>query len=232
MNLQILAPQPSCTRCDLHAGGIKNPGVPWRPLSVTPNATAVVLVLGMNPGFHEDVANSCWQGRSGKVMTESYVRGSLIHEHADIWLGNVARCYTPSGKAPTSRQYRACWMEHGTKDFLTIMRSYGAARVRAALCAGADPLAHLTRWVQGKAMKQADAFLNQGLSLTIEGVQFNLFSTFHPSAVLRDPDKIHSVSDHLAVLRSHLTGNRPTATSPRIVPANRLLLEAGQKDPS
>jgi uracil-DNA glycosylase family 4 len=230
MNLQILAPQPSCTRCDLHAGGIKNPGVPWRPLSVTPNATAVVLVLGMNPGFHEDVANSCWQGRSGKVMTESYVRGSLIHEHADIWLGNVARCYTPSGKAPTSRQYRACWMEHGTKDFLTIMRSYGAARVRAALCAGADPLAHLTRWVQGKAMKQADAFLKQGLSLTIEGVQFNLFSTFHPSAVLRDPDKIHSVSDHLAVLRSHLTGNRPTATSPRIVPANRLLLEAGQKD--
>jgi uracil-DNA glycosylase family 4 len=186
----------------------------------------------MNPGFHEDVANSCWQGRSGKVMTESYVRGSLIHEHADIWLGNIARCYTPSGKAPTSRQYRACWMEHGTKDFLTIMRSYGAARVRAALCAGADPLAHLTRWVQGKAMKQADAFLKQGLSLTIEGVQFNLFSTFHPSAVLRDPDKIHSVSDHLAVLRSHLTGNRPTATSPRIVPANRLLLEAGQKDPS
>lgn len=230
MNLPILAPQPSCTRCDLHAGGIKNPGVPWRPLSVTPNATAVVLVLGMNPGFHEDVANSCWQGRSGKVMTESYVRGSLIHEHADIWLGNVARCYTPSGKAPTSRQYRACWMEHGTKDFLTIMRSYGAARVRAALCAGADPLAHLTRWVQEKAMKQADAFLKQGLSLTIEGVQFNLFSTFHPSAVLRDPDKIHSVSDHLAVLRSHLTGNRPTATSPRIVPANRLLLEAGQKD--
>lgn len=227
--LPILAPQPTCTRCDLHAGGIKNPGVPWRPFITTPNATAVVLVLGMNPGFHEDVANSCWQGRSGKVMTESYIKGSLIDQHADIWLGNIARCYTPSGKAPTSRQYRACWMEHGTKDFITIMRSYGAARVRAALCAGADPLAHLTRWVKGKAMKQADSFLQQGLPLTIEGVTFNLFSTFHPSAVLRDPDKIHSVSDHLAILRSHLSGQRPTTTSPTIVSTSKLLLEAGQK---
>ena len=230
--LPILAPQPTCTRCDLHAGGIRNPGVPWRPLSTTPNATAVVLILGMNPGFHEDVANSCWQGRSGKVMTESYVAGSHIQEHADIWLGNIARCYTPTGKAPTSRQYRACWMEHGTKDFLTIMRNYGAARFRAALCAGADPLAHLTRWVTGKAMKQSDAFLKQGLSLTVEGVAFNLFSTFHPSAVLRDPDKIHSVSDHLSILRQHLSGQRPTATSPRIVTPHQLLQEAGQKEPS
>lgn len=230
--LPILAPQPTCTRCDLHAGGIRNPGVPWRPLSTTPNATAVVLILGMNPGFHEDVANSCWQGRSGKVMTESYVAGSHIQEHADIWLGNIARCYTPTGKAPTSRQYRACWMEHGTKDFLTIMRNYGAARFRAALCAGADPLAHLTRWVTGKAMKQSDAFLKQGLSLTVEGVTFNLFSTFHPSAVLRDPDKIHSVSDHLSILRQHLSGQRPTATSPRIVTPHQLLQEAGQKEPT
>lgn len=230
--LPILAPQPTCTRCDLHAGGIRNPGVPWRPLSTTPNATAVVLILGMNPGFHEDVANSCWQGRSGKVMTESYVAGSHIQEHADIWLGNIARCYTPTGKAPTSRQYRACWMEHGTKDFITIMKNYGAARFRAALCAGADPLAHLTRWVTGKAIKQTDAFLKQGLPLSIEGVTFNLFSTFHPSAVLRDPDKIHSVSDHLSILRQHLSGQRPTATSPRIVTPHQLLQEAGQKEPT
>ncbi len=230
MNLKILDPQPTCTRCDLHSAGIKNPGVPWRLLSTSRNE-AVVLILGMNPGFHEDVANSCWQGRSGKVMTESYVNGSRINEHADIWLGNIARCYTPTGKAPTNRQYRACWMEHGTKDFLTIMRNYGAARIRAALAAGADPLAHQTRGATGKSKKQADAFLKQGISLSIEGVQFNLFSTFHPSAVLRDPDKIHSVSDHLAILRSHLKGDTPSSSEPRIVSPHQLLLAAGQKEP-
>jgi hypothetical protein len=111
------------------------------------------------------------------------------------------------------------------------MRNYGAARFRAALCAGADPLAHLTRWATGKSMKQSDAFLKQGLPLTIEGVQFNLFSTFHPSAVLRDPDKIHSVSDHLAILRSHLRGDTPSASEPRIVSPHQLLLAAGQKEP-
>jgi len=230
MNLTILAPQPTCTRCDLHMGGIKNPGVPWRPLQTTPNADAVVLILGMNPGFHEDVANACWQGRSGKVLVESYIKGSHISDHADIWLGNIARCYTPTGKAPTSRQYRACWMEHGTKDFLAIMREYEGARFRAALCAGADPLAHLTRWVTGKAMKQTDAFLKQGLPFSIEGVTFNLFSTFHPSAVLRTPEKIHSVSDHLSILRSHLRGDTPSASEPRIVSTHQLLQEAGQKD--
>jgi hypothetical protein len=60
-------------------------------------------------------------------------------------------------------------------------------------------------------------------------VTFNLFSTFHPSAVLRDPDEVHAVSDHLAILRSHLSGERPMATSPRIVSTTQLLLEAGQK---
>jgi len=229
MQLSVLGPQPTCTRCDLHTGGIKNPGVPWRILHAGQH-DSLLLVLGMNPGFQEDIANACWQGKSGKVLTESYINGSRINEHADIWLGNIARCYTPTGKAPTGRQYRACWMEHGTKDFITIMKKYGAARFRAALCAGADPLAHLTRWVTGKAMKQSDAFLKQGLSLTVEGVTFNLFSTFHPSAVLRDPDKIHSVSDHLSILRSHLAGQRPTATSPRIVTPHQLLQEAGQKE--
>jgi len=228
MELHVLGPQPTCTRCELSAGGIKNPGVPWR-INHAGQHDAVILILGMNPGFQEDITNACWQGKSGKVMTESYIQGSRINEHADVWLGNIARCYTPSGKPPTSRQYRACWMEHGTKDFLTIMKKYDGARIRAALCAGADPLAHLTRWATGKAIKQADAFINQGMSLTVEGVQFNLFSTFHPSAVLRDPDKIHSVSDHMAIVRSYLKGDMPVASEPRIVSPTQLLLAAGQK---
>ena len=222
MKLPLLPSQPNCSRCDLSAGGIHNIGIPWRMYKDNSN-DAVVLILGMNPGFQEDMTGKCWQGRSGKVLVESYIEGSHINDHADIYLGNIARCYTPSGKAPTSRQYRACWMEHGHKDFLTVMKMYGAARIRAALCAGADPLAHLTRWVTGKAMKQADALTQQGISLSIEGVQFNLFSTYHPSAVLRDPNKIHAVADHLSILRSYLRGTIPMATLPQIVSPAQLL---------
>lgn len=216
--LKILQPQPSCTRCDLHAGGIKNPGVPWRMFSSCPTSDNVLVIIGMNPGFHEDVANSCWMGRSGKVMTESYIKGSRIDAHASIWLGNVARCYTPSGKPPTSRQYRACWMEHGQVDIVSIIKHHKDAAVRAVLCAGADPLAHVTRWATGKAMKQSDAFRNQGMELAKDGASFLLFSTFHPSAVLRDPDKIHAVNDHMSIVRAHLSGNVPSSSGPTIVP--------------
>ena len=217
--LSILQPQPACTRCDLHAGGIKNPGVPWRLFNHHHGNDNVIIIIGMNPGFHEDVANSCWMGRSGKVMTESYIRGSRIDDHATIYLGNVARCYTPSGKPPTSRQYRACWMEHGQVDLLSILRKHDKAAVRAVLCAGADPLAHVTRWTTGKSLKQSDAFMQQGKEYAKDGVSFALFSTFHPSAVLRDPDKIHAVNDHMAIVRAHLSGTIPTSAKPVIVPA-------------
>jgi hypothetical protein len=47
---------------------------------------------------------------------------------------------------------------------------------------------------------------------------WQLFTTFHPAAVLRDPNLLHPVADHMTLLHSALTGQMPVASSPLLVP--------------
>lgn len=212
MQLTLLPAAPACTACDLHSAA-KNVGIPSRhlPTSLPPiHTNPVVIVIGMNPGTQEDRAGECWIGPSGQLMSGPYLTGSGINNIASVYLCNVARCVSPGGK-PKPAQYRSCFSST-ILDITTILEHHAPSSARAILCAGADPVTHLTRTFQKKAMSQQDAFRAQGMSIpTMPRTHF--FATYHPAAVLREPGLIHPVADHMALLFSFLTGDlaRPSA---------------------
>ena len=215
MQLTLLPPKPSCTACDLHSSA-KNVGIPSRhlPTSLPPDPThPVVIVIGRNPGTQEDRAGECWIGPSGQLLAGPYLTGATITSLATVYLANVARCVSPGGK-PKPAHYRTCftntWLDIGT-----ILDHHSPSRSRAILCAGADPVTHLSRTWSKRALSQQEAFRVQGMTIPSLS-RCHLFATYHPAAVLREPGLIHPVADHMALLRNFLTGDLARPSVPTI----------------
>ena len=215
MQLNLLPAKPSCTACDLHSSA-KNVGIPSRhlPTSLPPDPTnPVVIVIGMNPGTQEDRQGECWIGPSGQLLSGPYLTGSTITSLATVYLCNVARCVSPGGK-PKPAHYRTCFA-NTLLDITAILDHHTPAPARAILCAGADPVTHLSRTWQKKALSQQEAFRIQGNPIP-SLVRCHFFATYHPAAVLREPGLIHPVADHMALLRNFLTGDLARPSAPTI----------------
>jgi uracil-DNA glycosylase family 4 len=215
MNLLVL-PQPQCTACDLHKYA-KNPGVPGvflpgsQPLSPS---TPIVAVLGMNPGFQEDRSNEPFVGPSGKMLKEIYLPAIL--PHATVLLLNTARCYTPAAAPPKPRHFRCCFPKFSATDLDTVGQYIQPHVSKILLCTGAHAISTVTKFTHGKSWSLASAFTKQGTPTGLWG-DWQLFTTFHPAAVLRSRNLLHPVADHMTLVHAAVTGSMPVASSPRVV---------------
>lgn len=218
MNLPILTlldPMPQCKACELHTGAL-NPGVPSMhlPESLPPAPTTpVVAVLGMNPGYQEDRSNKPFVGPSGRMLKEVYLKH--IIPHATVILMNTARCYTPASTPPKPRHFRTCF-NWARREFESISDFLHPNTPRFLLCTGAHAIGTVTKFLTAKAWSLSSAFTKQGTPTNVWG-DWQLFTTFHPAAVLRDGNLMHPVSDHMTLLHSAITGSMPVASSPSLV---------------
>lgn len=216
MNLPLLLPAPSCTACELHKHA-KNPGVPGVFLSdsLLPSPlTPMVAVLGMNPGFQEDRFNEPFVGPSGKMLKEIYLPSIL--PHASVILLNAARCYTPAAAPPKPRHFRTCFPAFSAQDLNAVGQLIAPHVPKILLCVGAHAISTVTKFTQPKPWSLTSAFNRQGTPTGLWG-DWQLFTTFHPAAVLRSRNLLHPVADHMTLVHSALIGQMPVASSPRIV---------------
>ena len=207
--------QPSCTLCDLHQGA-RNPGVPTRffeqsvPSSLTP-----LIVIGMNPGAKEDNLNQCFTGPSGNLLTNVYLKHDEIVKHP-IYFTNAARCATlGNSETPKHRHYRACF-EYMREDIATILEAHN--KKAYVLCLGSHSYGVVSRNFLGKAHSLRHGFNNQGQpSSLLFPDQLNIYTTFHPAAVLREKKYLYPVSDHIELLANAMNGRLPTPSRPEVV---------------
>ncbi len=229
LHLEQLVSRPDCTLCDLHEEAT-NPGVPttWWEESLDPVGDhPILIVLGMNPGYMEDKNNAPFIGPSGQLLRGPYLKGSKLNELATIYFANSARCWTPSASPPRRRHYKACF-EHTIVDANNIVRGRRDPQV-AWLCCGAAAVDTFSRALLPKRINLSGSFKSQSLPFDFVGRspegevgttagKHNLFATYHPAAVLRNPNLIHAVEDHLALLASFFKGTIPRPSEPTVVP--------------
>ncbi len=92
-----------CTACEL-AAGCTSPCIPMRPWEETQERKSrALLVTGEAPGYHEDIENSNFVGKSGQLL-DGFIRASGLGELADVWLANAARCRPPQNAPPPPPQ--------------------------------------------------------------------------------------------------------------------------------
>jgi uracil-DNA glycosylase len=185
----------SCTRCDLYQRATATVFGEGR-------ATAAMVLVGEQPGDQEDKQGRPFVGPAGRVLDRALDEAGI--SRADVYLTNAVKHFkwTERGKRrihqrPNGTEIRACefWLEAE----LEVIRP----RLVVLLGAVAGEAMFGPRFRVGERrgrVEQAGLGNWQGL----------VFSTIHPSAVLRGPDQ-ESRDRAYAGLVSDLTLARKTA---------------------
>jgi len=138
------------------------------------NRRAKLFFIAEAPGKQEDLQGTPFVGPAGQLLDKLLNDVSLNRK--DIYISNVVKCRPPNNRDPLSKEKNAC---------LPFLR-YEAALIQPNIivCLGR---------VAAQAIINPHYKITQEHGQWIERKDCFLTSTFHPAAVLRDPDKMLDV---------------------------------------
>ncbi len=145
-----------------------------------PNAD--IMVIGEAPGKDEDEQGEPFVGRAGKLLTK--IIESIDLKREDVYIANICKCRPPSNRAPLQDEVAACM------PFL--LRQIEIIKPAFILAFGATAVGSLT----GTKPVMAQA---RGKLTDFHGVQ--MLITYHPAALLYNPNLKRAVWDDMKLLR-------------------------------
>jgi DNA polymerase len=168
-----------CKRCKLSA-------TRSRIVFGTGNPSATLMFVGEAPGFDEDQQGLPFVGKAGQLLTRIIQAMNLTRE--EVYICNIVKCRPPGNRNPEPDEIQAC------VPFLN--RQIAAVRPEF-ICA------------LGKFAAQTLLQTNEPIS-TLRGRFFDykgirLIPTFHPSYLLRSPDKKREVWEDMKLLMNEMS---------------------------
>lgn len=144
-----------------------------------------LLVLGEAPGATEDATGQPFVGRSGKLLSQLLAEIGLARE--DIFIANVLKCRPPGNRAPKPDEARACapWLKAQIE----------ALRPRLILALGLSA----ARWLVGGKAPMSELRQSEHDYLGTKTLV-----TFHPAAILRNPNRRGDAAADFARLQALL----------------------------
>jgi DNA polymerase len=164
-----------CTACAL-SGGRTN------TVFGAGDPDADIMFIGEAPGRDEDLQGEPFVGRSGQLLTK--IIGAIGLGRDDVYIANILKCRPPENRDPAGPEVAAC--EPHLKRQLAIIRP------RVICCLGR---------VAAQTLLDTDLSLKR-LRETVhfyEGIP--VMATFHPAALLRNPQWKHDTWDDVRKLR-------------------------------
>ena len=174
-----------CTACGLAAARINT--VPGEGSS-----HPLVMVIGEGPGAEEDKTGRPFVGKAGQLLDK--MLGSIgLFRDKNCYIANMVKCRPPDNRDPAPEEITAC--------FPFMEQQILLLRPKVILCAGRIAAQNLLRTSQGiNALRGRFMDLKIGDDLTVP-----VLSTFHPSAILREPHNYRRPAwEDLKLLRSKL----------------------------
>jgi len=171
-----------CTACDLSAD---------RTTTVfgAGNPRADVVFVGEAPGRDEDLQGEPFVGASGQLLTK--ILAAIGFAREDVFICNILKCRPPNNRDPLPAEVRCC--EPHLKRQLAILQP------RVICCLGR---------VAAQTLLNTDLSLGKLRRTVHFYVGVPVMATFHPAALLRNPDwkrdtwddvrKLHALSEALA----------------------------------
>ncbi|MGB9791756.1 MAG: uracil-DNA glycosylase [Thermacetogeniaceae bacterium] len=147
------------------------------------NPNAVLMFVGEAPGADEDAKGEPFVGKAGQLLDK--IIGAAGIDRSEIYITNVCKCRPPGNRTPKDSEADAC------QPYLT--RQIEIIQPRIIVCLGSlatqrlvHPRAKITS-VRGKVFEKG-------------GIK--IIPTFHPAALLRDPEKKKPVWQDFKVIRT------------------------------
>jgi len=175
-----------CSRCKLHAQGRK------QVVFGVGNPDADLMFVGEAPGADEDMQGIPFVGRAGQLLTKMIEAINLRRD--DVYIANVIKCRPPGNRNPEPDEIAQC------EPFL--FQQIAAIRPKVIVALGS---------FAAKTLLRSDESISRlrGRIYDFHGAQ--LIPTFHPSFLLRSPDRKRDAWEDLKKARALLTA----AVTPR-----------------
>lgn len=146
------------------------------------NEYAPVLFIGEGPGQNEDLQGEPFVGRAGQLLDKMLLAAGFSREK-NIYIANIVKCRPPNNRDPEKDEVEAC-IGYLRGQVRLIHPAIIVCLGRVAAQAIIEPGYRVT--------KQHGQFIERGSTL--------LTGTFHPAALLRNPNnKPDAFADLLAV---------------------------------
>ncbi|MFO7524751.1 MAG: uracil-DNA glycosylase [Ignavibacteriaceae bacterium] len=152
----------NCKKCELHKNRNKF-------VFGSGNPDADVMVIGEGPGAEEDIQGLPFVGRAGKLLTD--ILKAINFERDEVYIANIVKCRPPGNRTPLPVEMETC--------IPYLKKQIELIKPKLILCLG------LTA-AKGLMKKKESLTKLRGNVYEYEGI--NVMVTFHPAALLRNPN--------------------------------------------
>ncbi len=160
----------SCSKCPLHQ--TRNNAVFGNG-----NPDAEIMLIAEAPGFYEDQSGIVFQGKSGELL-DKILAASGFNRDEHIFISNIVKCRPPNNRTPNETEKTTC-LPYLYKQIEIIDPKIILLLGATALKGLIDPNARITQ-IRGQWMDWNDRLV---------------MPTYHPSALLRNPNLKRPVWD-------------------------------------
>lgn len=152
----------------------------------TGNENAEVLFVGEGPGENEDLQGEPFVGRGGKLL-DKYLEAIDLSRDKNIYIANMVKCRPPHNRDPKPEEQEECikWLRE----------QFRLLRPKIIVCLGRISAQKLIS-PDFKVTKQHGEFFEKGGVL--------MMGTFHPAALLRNPNQKPAALEDFIKLREKI----------------------------
>ncbi len=152
----------------------------------TGNENAEVLFVGEGPGENEDLQGEPFVGRGGQLL-DKYLEAIDLSRDKNIYIANMVKCRPPHNRDPKPEEQEECikWLRE----------QFRLLRPKIIVCLGRISAQKLIS-PNFKVTKQHGEFFEKGGVL--------MMGTFHPAALLRNPNQKPAALEDFIKLRSKI----------------------------
>lgn len=146
------------------------------------NENAKVLFIGEGPGANEDLQGEPFVGRGGQLL-DKFLAAVDLDRKKNIYIANMVKCRPPQNRDPLPEEQNECigWLREQTR----------LLKPKIIVCLGRISATRLIS-PDFKVTKQHGQFIDKNGTL--------MMGTFHPAALLRNPNqKPEALEDFIAL---------------------------------
>ena len=175
---ELQAEVQTCTKCALHNTRTKT-------VFGNGNPKADILLIAEAPGYYEDQSGVVFQGKSGILLDK--ILAACGFKRDDIFISNIVKCRPPDNRTPTDHEKATC--------LPYLHQQISLIQPKIIILLGATAL---------KGLIDPNARITQLRGQWIEWNSYKVMPTYHPSALLRNPQLKRPVwEDFKAVVQAY-----------------------------
>ncbi len=150
------------------------------------NEKARLMLIGEGPGNDEDVQGMPFVGKAGQLLTK--ILQAIEIEREEVYITNIIKCRPPQNRNPEPDEIENCY------PFL--LKQIQAIRPRIICALGT---------FSAQTLLKTDVKITalRGKVYDFSGIQ--LFPTYHPAYLLRNPEKKREVWEDMKQIARHLS---------------------------